>query len=332
MRITAYLNLKHFFLVPLILGATLLAEAQYAKPTAGANKVRTMRLDIDGPMEIVYEDGRVAQVVRRESIDAFRVPIMLSDNSCQNVSGLKCTLVVPFIRQQYAAIWKSHPTRQGLPLEYSFRKDMTYGNQVAITRSQNELYETILRRIPSNGIEREKIIAAQNNKSLGQIECAQDVTSALPAQKEILFWDENYENGNSELAMTEGPVFGARVNLIYRRFQGLMTDAQGKVIRIGRFKKAYGLAADDYPIGLSYMVQMLFRANNLHEPADEVCRMKWDVNFSEYFIQTSGLMINGGREAYNSSGFLIYKYNLENPTNDSQRIYKKDLWEQEGMQ
>ncbi len=308
------------------------ASAQYSSNTSKLNKVKTIRQEIDSPVEIQYEDGRVAQMMQKESVDVFRVPIRLTENSCQKPVGLKCTLVVPFVRQQFAAVWKVHPTRQAQPLEYSFKKDVTYGNQVAITRSQNELYETILRRIPSGNSDRATLIKAFENKSLGQIECDQDTKSILPNNREILFWEENYEAGNSELAMIEGPNHGARVNLLYRRFQNIAIEPQGNIIRFSRFKKSYGQMGDYYPIGLSYMLQLTFRSPNENDPSDEVCKLKWDVNFSEYFIQASSLLINGGRGAFDPSGFTIYRYKLENSNPYAQGIFKKELWEQEGMQ
>ena len=220
MRNIVCLKKIRFVSTALVLTAGLFVDAQTK------NKVQSIYREIGAPLSVTYTDGRVAQILRRETTDEFRVPIFLLENSCTQSVGLKCTFVLPFIRQSYAAVWKNHPTSIGQPLEYTHDKNLTFGNQIYITRTQNELYETILQRMKAAGGDSAKINAAQRDKNLGRLECEADITPALPASRTILFWDENFESSNTELAISEG--FGARVNLFWRRYQNTKVNVQGQ--------------------------------------------------------------------------------------------------------
>lgn len=312
------------FLSQLVLG-------QYTATTSASNKVKDIKRQSETPVEVHYQDGRVAQVMVRETTDTFKVPIVLTENSCQKPVGIKCQLVIPFARQQFAAVWKNHPTRKGQALEYSFNKTITFGQQLAITRMQNELYETILKRIDASPEEKQKAKRALEKQEMGHLECEKDLAQALPKNAEILFWDEIYENGNSELALTEGPIYGARVNLVNRRYQGIPLDVAGPIVRFSRYKKSFGPPPDNYPMGLSYMKTWSFRSENQDDPSDELCKLKWDVNFSVYFAQISALAISASSTSFQAEGYKVYRFSEENLHPHSQNLYKHESWEHEGL-
>lgn len=332
LRILKCIHRLHLFLFFLCLGLLPNSFAQYTTTTSVENKVKSIKQELGSPVEIRFEDGRIAQVMVRESTEVFKVPIVLSENSCKKEVGHKCQLIVPYARQQFAAIWKVHPTRKGQALEYSFDKNVTYGQQLAITRMQNNLYENILRRIDLSPEEKKKAQLALEQKQMGYIECDKDISIALPKNREITFWDETYENGNSELAMIEGPVYGARVNLIYRRFQDIQLDSEGSKIKFNPYRKSYGPPTDNYPIGLSYITSWFFRSENVNDPSDELCELKWQVNFSVYFAQISSLAIRANSTGFKPDGYKIYNYSNENPHPHSQNLYKNESWEHQGMQ
>ena len=298
------------------------------------NSVREISRGQGSPVEVLYNDGRVASVVRKEKLDEFRVPIQLNENTCKASVGIQCFFVMPFVKQQYAAIWKRHPTRQGQPLEYTFNKAITFGVQNVVTRSQAELFDTILRRIPATGEEASKIQVVLGDKSMGRIECpaAQSdlLAASLPRAKEILYWDENFELGNTELAMSKG--YGARVNQTWRRFEGFDLTLQGSNLKFARFKKAYGMLTDYYPMGISYQIQMTFMAQNIIEPDDQSCALKWDINFTNYFTQLLSVLGGGGPGTMNPQEYQVFPDSFENQNPYAQKAFSKELWEDKGMQ
>jgi hypothetical protein len=297
------------------------------------NSVREITRGEGRPVEIHFKDGRVAKVVRKERLDEFRVPIQLSENSCRAKVGVSCSFVMPFVRQQLAAIWTKHPSRQGLPLEYAFNQSITFGTQNFITRSQNNLFEKILRRIPVTGDEAARIKLVLNDKNMGRIECAPDkadeLSSSLPRTREMLYWDENFENGNAELAMSKG--FGARVNQTWRRFEGFKLKLEGATLNFSRFTKAYGMFTDYYPMGISYQIQMTFLAPNIIDASEESCALKWDISFTSYFTQLLSVLGGGGQGTMNPADYAQFEDMYENQNPYAQKIYDKALWEDKGM-
>ncbi len=287
------------------------------------NSVREILRVPGQPLEVIFNDGRVATVVRREKIEEFRVPVQLGENSCSAHAGISCSFVMPFVRQQFAAVWKRHPTREGRPLEYSFNGSITFGAQNFITQSQSELFDKVLRRIP----------AVLSDRSMARIECASAdadlLQKSLPTNRTLLYWDENFEGGNAELAIAKG--FGARVNQTWRRFEDFELDLQGATLRIPRFKKPYGMFTDYYPFGLSYQIQMTFLASNIVEPRDESCELRWDVSFTSYFTQLISVLSGGGSGTMNPATYKVFEESDENKNPYAQKIYEKSLWEDKGM-
>ncbi len=284
----------------------------------------------DAPVMVTYDDGRIAQIVRKETVEEFRVPVILSENSCRPGTGLKCNFVLPFIRQSFAAVWKKHPDRAGQPLQYKFDKNLTFGTQVIITRTQNQLFENILSRNKSGGGDLAKINAAIKDKSLGRLECESDVANILPEARSILFWDENFENGNTELAISEG--MGPRINLFWRRYQNTKIIPQDKVMQIAPFEMDYGTLTNYYPTGLSYTMLMSFRGANIEQPQKPYCSLKWTVDFSNYFSQVTRVLSGGGFQAFNPVGYVPATYTTENVNPYAQLMYKKETWEAPGVE
>ena len=302
------------------------AHAQYG--TTQSTKVKTIVRNVGSPLEIQYEDGRVATVYRKEKLDEFRAPVVLAENSCKPVVGLKCSFVLPLVRQSFAGIWKTHPSRQGQPVQYAGDKSVIFGTQIIITRSQNELFENTLNRMIHEGVgSAEQNRAALRDKTMARIECTQSLEAAIPNAREIVYWDETFENGNIELSITSG--FGARVNLIWQRLENMEFKVQGGTMNIGRYKRPYSMYTDYYPIGVaSYVIQMNFKAPNLIEPADEMCQVKWEVNFMDSFPQVVSALSTGGKGPFNPDGYKLYLDTIENNNPHARRLFGKEQWEQ----
>lgn len=309
---------------------SVLLSSGAVRAAENPNRIRDLGHTDGATVEAVYADGRIAQVYRKERLDEFRVPVELSDNTCKPFRRHVCTMVIPFARQYLAAVWKRHPTREGQNVSLKNDPKTIFGNQVFVTRSQNTLFETILSRIPFSAGQSEKIKSVLADKSMGRIECDSDLTQSMPNAKEITFWDENYEGGNVELAMSEG--FGTRVNQNWRRVEGLPTEVQKNILKFSRFKKEYGQFTDYYPLGVSYQLQFTFRASNIIDPDDEACMMKWDVNFTQYFTQLVGVLNFAGQGPFNPAEYELFKSSGENMNPFAQKIYTKELWETEATQ
>jgi len=313
-------------LLSALLFSSSVAHAQYATASSTA-KIKPIVRNVGSPLDVVYEDGRVATVYRKEKLDEFRAPVVLSENSCKPVVGLKCQFVLPFVRQSFVGIWKSHPSRQGQVVRYSADSNTIFGTQTIITRSQNELFESTLNRMISEGVgSADQNRAAVRDKTMARLECSGPIDSALPDTREIVFWDETFENGNIELSITSG--FGARVNLIWQRLEDLPFKINGNTMNVGRYKRPYSMYTDYYPIGVAYVIQMNFKAPNLIEPSDEMCQVKWDVNFTEYFSQVVSTLASGGTGPFNREGYKLYLDTIENNNPHARRLFSKEQWEQ----
>lgn len=325
-----YRLLSLFLVMGSPLGGALFSGNQALAQSATAsasNKVRSILRNVGAPLDIVYEDGRVASVYRREKLDEFRAPVVLSENSCKPVVGLKCEFVLPFVRQSFVGIWKTHPQRRGQVVQYAADKNTIFGTQIIITRSQSALFESTLSRMTSEGVgSAERNRNAIHDKTMARLECSGPLESAMPDTREIVYWDETFENGNIELSITSG--FGARVNLIWQRLEGLPFKVSGGTLNVARYKRAYSMYTDYYPIGVAYVIQMNFKAPNLIEPSDEMCQIKWDVNFTEYFSQVVSTLSSGGTGPFNPEGYKLYLDTIENNNPHARRLFQKEQWEQ----
>lgn len=290
------------------------------------NRVRSMNLNEGSPVEISYVDGRVAQLLRKETVEEFRTDLVLAENTCRPLIGLKCRFVLPYIRQSYVGVWSKHSSRQGLPLEYADVPDHTFGKQVFITRSQNELFDRALARATVTP----GVIA---NAYMGRLECETPLQPALPESKRIVFWDESYEQGNSELAIANGP--GTRITQIWRRYEGIdlnfQTSNSQHTVNFKRYKKAYGVYTDYHPMGIAYRYLMTFRGPSIYDASDDSCTLKWDVDFTQYFTQLSTVMQDGGTGRPDLGQYRKFNYSYENPNPYARLPFEKSSWESERM-
>ncbi len=89
---------------------------------------------------------------------------------------------------------------------------------------------------------------------------------------------------NNELNLTRNSKATA-VNQITSRFEGIPLKVSGNRIEFGRPRKTYGVLSAFLPMGVTYQIQLSFQAPNLVDPEDELCQMKWDMDFTSIFTQ-----------------------------------------------
>ncbi len=295
-----------------------------------AKTVSKMDIAPGTPVDIVYTDGTQARVYKKDIATFFKVPLQLKENSCQaETTTTKCMMYIPYIRQVFSAIWTKHPSQQGQPLQYNFNTKVSVGTQVYVTKNQSSLYSNLIKSNPKQetfGIDPQLL----KNSLFAEIVCEESVDKIFPKSREILFLDETYEGGNSELSIASGT--GVRVNLNWRRYQDIRIQKTSEN-RMGleTYRKAYGLYVMQSPFGLAYSIQMQFKSQNFEDENDELCKVKWAVDFSQYFTQISALAL-GENKPMQIQEFtpFIYTYDNENPY--SQKPIEKQTWENEGIQ
>lgn len=283
-----------------------------------ARTVKNIVIQDGSPVEVQYDDGAVATVVRKETLDTLELQMTVGENSCQeDLKKISCRLKIPYIRQSYAAQWKQHPTRQGQAVQYKDMPEVTFGAQFFITKDNTEKFKDALARAT-------KSFNPGNPQEMGRLECDQDVNQIFPNVSKIIFFDETYEGANYELAAHKGYT---RVNLNWRRYQDIPFQMSGNAASIGVYRKIYGTyAALQYPFGLSYAINMLFEAKNVESPEDKMCQVKWSVNFSRYFDQIQALL-RGEAKKTDLSEYKTFIYRSEYSSNPySLAITQKEMW------
>lgn len=301
-----------------------------AEGPATKNAVREITQVPGDPVDIRYADGRVARILRRERAHIFRAPMTLGENTCVKPSEsappkVKCEFILPAVVQHYVAYWTTHPTRKGLQLEFSNGTPLLYGTQSFVTRTQSELFDTMIKRLPPS----ENTIGLKtSDRSLGRIECDHDLTGVMPSAPEILFWDENFEGGNAELAMARTQP-GVRVNQNWRSYEGIRFEVSRKqpnVLRFDRFEYDYGLFTNYYPTGVSYKIIMTLRAPNYVDEDDQVCTVTWDMDFSRIFIATLAVLTYAGKGPFEPAKYKPFVFEDENPNPYARKWLEPKTW------
>lgn len=293
-----------------------------------AKPISNINLSESSPATISFADGTSAQIYKKEAPAIFTVPMTVQENSCQqNLVLAKCSLKIPYIKQSYAAVWTKHPTRQGQPLEYTVNPNVTFGTQNYVTKNQTDYYNKL---ISQSHIKNNNLTPLHQNRFFAELECDQSVNSIFPQVGKVLFIDETYEGGNPELTLNTGP--GARVNLNWRRYQDMpYKTIDDHKMGLELYRKSYGLYVHQSPFALAYTIQMLFQSTNYDDARDELCKIKWNVDFSHYFTQISALAL-GENTKFNIQGYSPAQYTSENNNPYAIRIFQKPTWEVEGVQ
>lgn len=295
-----------------------------------AKPVSKMDIAPGAPVDIVYADGTQARVYKKDIATFFKVPLQLKENSCRSeYAPAKCTLFIPYVRQVFSAVWTKHPSRQGQALQYGFNPQVSVGTQVYVTKNQSSLYSSLIK-----STNRQETFDADpsllKNNQFAELVCDENVEKIFPKVSEILFLDETYEGGNSELSIASGA--GVRVNLNWRRYQNMrMQPTSEHRLGLETYRKSYGLYVMQNPFGLAYSIQMYFKSQNFEDENDELCKIKWSVDFSQYFTQISSLAF-GENKPMQISDFSPYIYSYDNENPYSQKPTEKQTWETEGIQ
>lgn len=275
------------------------------------------------PIELTYAPDRIARVERREVLDFFSTQIKVRENRCTDLQTSTCELRFPFIRQFFAARWLRHPSRNGQVLVYKDGTPYGFGIQQLVTKSQPELFSKIAKRIPPA----QRTPEAQtwiDNDLFAEVVCEGVPLQQILGGSQVLFWDEYYESGNSELAPTQE--YGKRVNMITRRFQDLQIVTINKRTFLKLYKRSYGTYVDENPFGIAYE----FTTWISQQPNQRACAIKWENSFSLIFAQYTQVATSGGRLPLPYDEYRQLRYEAENPNPFMQKVIEAKTWQLEG--
>ncbi|MBK9040217.1 MAG: hypothetical protein IPL83_13830 [Bdellovibrionales bacterium] len=226
-------------------------------------------------------------------------------------------------RKSLIPIWKTHPSKQG-ELVTRFNTDEKKYEVASETSLQSRngrssFFEADLARMISQDIQVQEIqrIAVENPSAVGWFECKESCEGVLPKDVTALLWDENFEMENRELDLTRKSQTTA-VNQITSRFEGIPLKVSGNRIEFGRPRKAYGVISAFLPMGVTYQIQLSFQAPNLVDPDDDLCQMKWDMDFTSIFTEfTQALNQVRDTERINLLELTNYSFRAEDEANAS---------------
>lgn len=301
--------------VCLILCQTGLAEDQDKSPIIVKK--------VGEPVIIQLPNGNTVELKQLERLIPLSSTITLSENSCSSRLGLKWGYVVPVIVRSLIPVWKTHPTKRGESVT-RFNTDEKR-NEVASETSlhsrngKSSFFEADLARMISEDMQVQEIqrIAVENPSAVGWFECKDSCEGVLPKDVTALLWDENFEMANSELDLTRKSQSTA-VNQITSRFEGIPLKVSGNRIEFGRPRKAYGGLSAFLPMGVTYQIQLSFQAPNLFDPDDNLCEMKWDMDFTSIFTQfTQAINQVRDTERIKLLELTNYSFRAEDEANDS---------------
>jgi hypothetical protein len=242
------------------------------------------------PFRVIFEDGKTIGFKLKTRFSPLRTSITLSENSCTRMIGTKGEFVIPLVLRGLIAYWIVHPTSQGQAvLEYDStdKKDEVKSSVAFLTYLSDANFNQTLAQLPTNSIEEPASFAFAKGKSniFGWFECPKgNCGGLLPKKTEVLFWDENFELQNEQVRMSradEGPA----LNQMSSRLQSLKLIVNNGKIVFAKPARSFGFFSSFLPPGISYQVQWTFPDRNLVEPDDELCQMKWDIDFSRIFTQ-----------------------------------------------
>jgi hypothetical protein len=252
------------------------------------NKVREIIKVPGQPLRVVFYNGKVIGFKLKTTFTPLRTSLVLAENSCTRTIGMKGEFVIPLVLRNLITYWVAHPTKQGQPVmewDSDDKKEKVKSSTAFLTRLIDENFEQSMSSVPAEGIEDAKVLkqARASRDAFGWFECPGKCDGLLPKNTEVLFWDENFETGNSQARMTRNnePSFTQMTS----RLQQLPLTVRGRNVNFGRPAKTFGAFAQFLPPGITYQVQWTFRAENLVEPDDELCQMKWDLDFTRVFTQ-----------------------------------------------
>jgi len=265
--------------------------AMLAANTAAADPHKVKELiKVEGqPFQVVFEDGKIIGLKAKTTFTPLHTSLTLTENSCTRMVGTKGDFIIPLVLRSLIPYWIAHPSKQGQPvLKYDSesKKDEVNSSTALITRLADAQFDQTLMSVPANGVEDKEIynLAKKSTDAFGWFKCPGDCQGLLPQNTEVLFWDENFETENNQTRMTRDqsqPSF----NQMTSRLQQLPLTTEGNRIKFGQPARTFGLFALFLPPGITYQVQWTFRDKNLIEPDDDLCQMKWDLDFTRIFTQ-----------------------------------------------
>ncbi len=285
------------------------------------------------PLRVVFEDGKTIGFKLKTGFTPLRTSITLSDNSCTPTIGTKGEFVIPLVLRSLIAFWIVHPTKQGQPvIEYDNqdkREEVKSSTAFLTFLTDPNFFQTVS-ALPANLIEEPSSFAfarAQNN-IFGWFECPKgNCAGLLPKMTEVLYWDENFETQNSQVRMSMGDE--PAINQMSSRLQSLKLKVKEGKVLFGRPAKTFGFFASFLPPGITYQVQWTFKDKNLVEPDDDLCQMKWDLDFTRVFTQfTKATEDTTEVEKVNLSLYPEYNFAAEDEENlFLESLFRKTDWE-----
>lgn len=252
--------------------------------------------EVGKPVVMTFEESQNQLELKVvENVVVLSTDIILTENSCAPSIGQKARLFIPSLRRDLIAVWKKHPTKAGQVAVKPNDRDQDENDGRDRTNEPQQLVvsENIMfSRVHKGYDENLKLVPTETKgyeflkkypESFGWIECYGKCKKFLPQSNRIVFWDENFEFGNEEIGLVKTDRTNT-TNQITARLQDIeVTLVDNKVF----FKKpnvTQGLATVFTP-GISYQLQWNIKDKNILEPSDEMCQLKWDIDFTAIFNQ-----------------------------------------------
>jgi methionine-rich copper-binding protein CopC len=302
------------------------SPAQTTEQKPDPNKVKSMTLEAGKPVEITFNDGRVIQFHVANILTSLHSTLTLSDNSCTTAFNNQTGYVIPMMLKSLIPMWKVHPTKAGEPVtsyDTEDKVDRVASDSSFRTRLNHpDKFDAEARLIPASQVEDKDALDAilANPGTFGFLRCNGDCSPLLPQSRDLIYWDENFETGSMETSLISG-IEAPDLNKMSSRLQEMKLSIYGDKIMFGNPKKTFGLFALFLPPGITYQIQWYFQAPNLVQADDQLCQIRWDMDFTQVFDQFTSLGTKTENvEAVKKAAYPVYLYN-EADKNDQTLSY-----------
>ncbi len=313
------------------------AQAQEAFEAAGFKIKKVIKTE-GRPYRMVFENGYQIGFKLKMAFVPLRSSMILSDNSCTHAIGNRGEIVIPTVHRSLIAYWAKHPTKKDEPVIKKHYDDITevvFSETAVISRMLNPLYDQLMDEVPVGAIKDEATFAQSkaNGETFGWMNCEGTCDGLLPATKQALFWDENFEIQNNQTRMARNskhPSF----NQMTSRLQLVPLKADGRAIIFGQPARTFGPISRFLPPGITYQMQWTFREKNLVITDDDLCQMKWDLDFTRLFttfIQASESVRDPKK--VDAKAYPDYNFTESDVSNEAlNSMFSTQSFESSGMQ
>lgn len=313
---------RFLFLVTILVGTS--GWAQQASQ-AHFRKAKVVQIEEGRPFEITLDNDTVIEFRHKLKATVMNVPVTMSENSCNTQVGVKCIMHSALVREEHVGFWKVHPTKVGKPVNTSQSGSPNYLDDSQQFSAVDLKFSTVVKTLARKGTLPPSFTKFEPNQVVW-FECEQSLAE-MP--ENILYWDQNFENGNSEITMDNRQY--RQVNKVTDRIRNVKLRGDGKVF--AAFSPIVRAASSNGNIpGFAYQIQWTIQAPNLIETEKPVCQIKWDVAFGAVFTQFIAFLGNTdlGRVAPNVADYDQFIYSQE--YSNRRYLFNKSAWDRGSLQ